>query len=608
MNHAQIVISTFCNNVHRSNHLTHAILQAQSHPRSQTNIIIITEPWIGTVRAESQEKGTVHHPAWRCITPPNVANANVTVYYQKDTPFRVCPLSHLNIASESILPISVSAGEDFSIMIMGIYNSPTTHEAVFHLLDSQSPEGPVIICGDLNLHAPEWDSTVNNASALTQRFQDWLMDHNLQVLNDPDRPTYHGHHFQHAKVDDLVIANLDAFEAFNISPIEVLEDQHYASDHYPITFDIFTGTSAPAPEAGPTLSEKYKEKWVNEIRPTLIFLQSQITQDANPESLDRLSQDIINAISTATQKVMPNRTIPSAHEKHWWNEDLDKTITQLRQIAEVIKTSPNPYLRRQYNRTKAVFRARVRHYKRTWVTQRLQGATSQNVWEFTKWYRHGGQQCRPLYSSPSSIPAPSDQERSRIFANQFFPAPPPTDEFQPQDEPTQERLQHPLHPEELKRAIYNVPKDTAPGPSKINYTAIKWMWETTPNLLLYLFSKCMEMGHYPEPFKCSITAVVPKPGKKDYSVPTAFRPIQLIECLGKILDKIIAHRIQYEVAHEDLVPHTQFGGRIHSSTTDAGISFVQDIHNAWSRGMKASALFFDITGFFNAVNHERLTA
>ena len=75
-----------------------------------------------------------------------------------------------------------------------------------------------------------------------------------------------------------------------------------------------------------------------------------------------------------------------------------------------------------------------------------------------------------------------------------------------------------------------------------------------------------------------------------------------------MLDKIVARRIQHEVAKEDIVPLSQFGGQIHSSTVDAGLAFTQDIYDAWARGLKVSALFFDITGFFNFVNHKGLVA
>src|SRR4030095_5129789 len=95
-------------------------------------------------------------------------------------------------------------------------------------------------------------------------------------------------------------------------------------------------------------------------------------------------------------------------------------------------------------RTKGVYNAKIKHAKQNWVTERLEGATSKTVWDFIKWYKHGGQRNRPLYSSPSNIPAPSDQERANIFAKQFFPDPPPVQPYKTNNEPTNERDIEPL--------------------------------------------------------------------------------------------------------------------------------------------------------------------
>jgi len=78
------------------------------------------------------------------------------------------------------------------------------------------------------------------------------------------------------------------------------------------------------------------------------------------------------------------------------------------------------------------------------------------------------------------------------------------------------------------------------------------------------------------------------------------------QCLGKVLDKAIACQIQYEIAAAELVPFNQFGSCILSSTINAGLSFTQEIHDVWARKIKASALFFDISGFFNFINHNLL--
>jgi ribonuclease HI len=67
-----------------------------------------------------------------------------------------------------------------------------------------------------------------------------------------------------------------------------------------------------------------------------------------------------------------------------------------------------------------------------------------------------------------------------------------------------------------------------------------------------------------------------------------------------------ARRLQYMAAKHTLIPCQQFGGRAGYSTTDALLSFVNDIQASWNHGLVTSALTFDIKGFFDFVNHDRL--
>jgi len=60
------------------------------------------------------------------------------------------------------------------------------------------------------------------------------------------------------------------------------------------------------------------------------------------------------------------------------------------------------------------------------------------------------------------------------------------------------------------------------------------------------------------------------------------------------------------VGHYELVPGTQFGERSNSSTIDAAMTFIHDVHSAWNQNKVMLALTFDIKGFFDFVNHQRL--
>jgi len=52
-----------------------------------------------------------------------------------------------------------------------------------------------------------------------------------------------------------------------------------------------------------------------------------------------------------------------------------------------------------------------------------------------------------------------------------------------------------------------------------------------------------------------------KPGKPDYTDLKAYRPIVLLNTLGKVLEAIIAKRIRFLAETHALLPSTQIGAR-----------------------------------------------
>ena len=57
-----------------------------------------------------------------------------------------------------------------------------------------------------------------------------------------------------------------------------------------------------------------------------------------------------------------------------------------------------------------------------------------------------------------------------------------------------------------------------------------------------------------------------KPGKGDYTQPKSYRPIALLNIIGKILDIVIARRISFAVETHGLLPGEHIGGRKGRST------------------------------------------
>lgn len=88
--------------------------------------------------------------------------------------------------------------------------------------------------------------------------------------------------------------------------------------------------------------------------------------------------------------------------------------------------------------------------------------------------------------------------------------------------------------------------------------------------------------------------VLRKPAKDDYTQPKSYRPIALLNTLGKALEPIIANRLTYLV--DTYLPKRHTGGRKLASTDHAIHLLLQRIHRAWADGKVASLLLLDEMG------------
>ena len=61
-----------------------------------------------------------------------------------------------------------------------------------------------------------------------------------------------------------------------------------------------------------------------------------------------------------------------------------------------------------------------------------------------------------------------------------------------------------------------------------------------------------------------------------------------------------------EIIQWELVLTNQFGSRMASSTVDTGLCLVHDMQNMHTAGLRTGICLFNISGFFNNVNHLRL--
>jgi hypothetical protein len=96
---------------------------------------------------------------------------------------------------------------------------------------------------------------------------------------------------------------------------------------------------------------------------------------------------------------------------------------------------------------------------------------------------------------------------------------------------------------EVARALKSVNKNSAVGNDHINFTTLIYVNKAMPSLLPTLITALFRFGIHHKSWKEAICVVIPKQGKKSYTTPTPYRPISLLSCLGKVVEKIASKRI-----------------------------------------------------------------
>ncbi|KAF8654672.1 hypothetical protein AX14_008250, partial [Amanita brunnescens Koide BX004] len=162
---------------------------------------------------------------------------------------------------------------------------------------------------------------------------------------------------------------------------------------------------------------------------------------------------------------------------------------------------------------------------------------------------------------------------------------------------------------EVREALNDTSDSSSPGPDKITWRILKkatWVNGAIEGLAA-LYNQSVESGVWPSWFKSSECVIIPKPNKPDYTIPKAYRPISLLNTVGKLLTKIIANRMQFDAAAYSLLHPGQCGGIRKHATVDAGVILASFISNAKEAGLHTTACTFDISQFFPSLDHRVTT-
>lgn len=142
---------------------------------------------------------------------------------------------------------------------------------------------------------------------------------------------------------------------------------------------------------------------------------------------------------------------------------------------------------------------------------------------------------------------------------------------------------------------------SAPGSDGLSVRVLRASWDEIKYTVVTLYQRCLTDGHHPKIFRKADLVMLPNPNKRDLSSVRSWRPIVLLSCLGKGLERLIARRLSRVAINQKVLNPQQFGALPKRSALDLVSCVIHEVEKARSKNLVASLLTLDIKGAFDTV-------
>ncbi|KAG7309940.1 hypothetical protein JYU34_004455 [Plutella xylostella] len=162
-----------------------------------------------------------------------------------------------------------------------------------------------------------------------------------------------------------------------------------------------------------------------------------------------------------------------------------------------------------------------------------------------------------------------------------------------------------VNKETVQKIINNL-KSNAQGIDRITINMISLTLSRTLDIITFIINYSISTFTFPELWKIALIKPIPKT-----TCPSTYgqlRPISLLACLSKVLEKTVSYQMTQYIENNGILPSVQSGFRKFRSTSTALLDVVDNIIASQDRGKGTILTLLDFSRAFDTISVPRLLA
>ncbi|KAI5737978.1 hypothetical protein M8J77_001407 [Diaphorina citri] len=437
-----------------------------------------------------------------------------------------------------------------------------------------------------------------------------FLTNNDVILMNSNAPTHVNFSYGVLSSIDLTLCSRSIAEDFEWN----IHDDLNSSDHFPIVIKLRNYDYSAGQNSSRIIWKFKTANWIDYQNEITFHDDSGEITDVN-ECLRKINTNILQAA---------NKTIPKLDLKKckryvpWWCSEVKEAIDNRKKALKIFRRNPIPLNFIEFKRCRAIARKIVRkNQEKSWETFMLsidKPVNTNDMWAQLKRMK-GKRPYNPIAGlKNSNLQITTDKkEMSEILAGFYLQNSADT-VYSDQFIAYKRRKANLTSPVNTEQEFYNLPftyaellstfkncKSAAAGVDGISYQLIIKLPEVALKRLLSLYNTIWRTGVVPELWNTALIIPILKPGKPSSDAEN-YRPISLLCCMNKIMEKMISKRLKWLIEDRQLVDTYQNGNRKQRSTMDNLVLLEQETITALQNHEYVIAVFLDINKFYDRIS------